>query len=167
LSIEFVLEIAILALVRLSTITFVLLVSISCAFHGLAGSGKVIKVLPHYLDRQGRHALYPSLYDRDAYQAQLRRNPEERSTLRFDVQWKAKGEIAGPLKLRLELRCSKIAKPWVLEEPVKRQSSFSHWSILKVAESEYRQLGELIAWKASLWDGSELLAEQKSFLWQG
>jgi len=151
---------------RRSIITFVLLLSIGCAFEGLAGSGKVIKVLPHYLDRQGRHALYPSLYDRDVYQAHLRRNAEQRSTIRFDVQWKANGEIAGPLKLRLELRCSKIGKPFILEEPVKRHSSFSHWSILKVAESEYHQLGELIAWKASLWDGGELLAEQRSFLWQ-
>ena len=36
-----------------------------------------------------------------------------------------------------------------------------------VPERGYHELGELIAWKATLWDGSKLLAEQKSFLWQG
>ena len=165
MSIEFIPEIAILAVVRPFTIMFVLFVSVGSACSGLAGSGKVVKVLPHYLDRQGRHALYPSLYDRDAYQAHLRKNPEERSALRFDIQWKAKGEIAGPLKLRLELRGSKTSKPLVLEEAVTPRRRFSQWSPLKVAGAEYHQLGELIAWKVTLWDRTELLAEQKSFLW--
>ena len=31
-----------------------------------AGSGKLLKVLPHFLDREGRHALSPSLFERDA-----------------------------------------------------------------------------------------------------
>ena len=42
-------------------------------------SGKVVKVLPHYLDLEGRHTLSPSLYERDAYQAVLRQHPERRS----------------------------------------------------------------------------------------
>jgi hypothetical protein len=29
----------------------------------------------------------------------------------------------------------------------------------------YRQFGELIAWRATLWDDDKLLSEQKSFLW--
>ena len=37
-----------------------------------AATGRVLKVLPFYLDAQGRDALSPSLFDRDAYQAQLR-----------------------------------------------------------------------------------------------
>src|SRR5437868_15260401 len=67
-----------------------------------SASGKVMKVLPHFLDLEGRNALNPSLYERDAYQAQLRRNPKERSGLRFDIQWKSR-EVT-PLKLRVEMR---------------------------------------------------------------
>src|SRR5258706_13062854 len=67
-----------------------------------ASSGKYTQVLPHYLDLEGRQSIRPSLYDRDAYQAKLRRNPKERSGMRFDVQWRARG--AGESKLRVELR---------------------------------------------------------------
>ena len=50
-------------------------------------------MLPHYLDKEGRHTLSPSLYERDAYQAILRQNPEKRGGMRFDVQWKARGAV--------------------------------------------------------------------------
>src|SRR2546427_7188198 len=74
---------------------------------GFAGSGlgapaKIIKVLPLFLDLEGRQSLSPSLYDRDAYQAKLRREPKERSALRFDVQWRSKETTQ--LKLRAEMR---------------------------------------------------------------
>src|SRR5215469_3847216 len=69
-----------------------------------AATGRVIKVLPQFLDLQGRRSLSPSLYDRDAYQAQLRKHPEQRSAICFSVQWKAHGAEYVPLKLRVELR---------------------------------------------------------------
>jgi hypothetical protein len=34
-----------------------------------------------------------------------------------------------------------------------------------VTGDEYKKLGELVAWRVTLWDGDKLLAEQKSFLW--
>ena len=34
-----------------------------------AQTGRVVKVLPLYLDLKGRDAISPSLFDRDAYQA--------------------------------------------------------------------------------------------------
>ena len=79
------------------------LVALTCAvtLPAVAATGRVIKVLPHFLDLKGRHSLSPSLYDRDAYQAQLRQHPEQRSALRFDVHWKAKS-VNGKLKLPAE-----------------------------------------------------------------
>ena len=73
-----------------------------------AGGGKVLKVLPHFLDRDGKHALSPSLYERDAYQAHLRKNPAEISALRFDVNWSADGKPAD-LRIRVEARGGKAA----------------------------------------------------------
>src|SRR5436305_1062364 len=55
----------------------------------IAAEGKVIKVLPLYLDQKGRDSLLPSLYERDAYQAVLRIHPDQRKALRFAVQCKA------------------------------------------------------------------------------
>src|SRR5690348_10649157 len=69
-----------------------------------AADGRVIKVLPHFLDLDGKHTLSPSLYGRDAYQYFLRQHPEKRSGVRFDIQWKATGTAAEPMKLRIELR---------------------------------------------------------------
>ena len=69
-----------------------------------AATGRIIKVLPHLLDLQGHHALSPSLYDRDAYQARLRQHPDLVSGIRFDVQWKAKGPMSAPLSVIVEMR---------------------------------------------------------------
>src|SRR5438046_2660532 len=79
--------------------------ALACSLsEGRAATGRVIKVLPHLLDEQGRHALSPSLYDRDAYQARLRQHPEHVSGIRFDVQWKSKGRAAEPLSVIVEMR---------------------------------------------------------------
>ena len=37
--------------------------------------------------------------------------------------------------------------------------------IVSLSGEEYQKLGELSAWRATLWEGDRLLAEQKSFLW--
>lgn len=130
-----------------------------------AASAKIIKVLPHYLDKEGHHTLAPSLYERDAYQAHLRKNAGERGGLRFDVQWKASG--ANGLKMRVELRGSadKTPSTSVLEAGVSPGKVFSKWSALSLRDAEYQKFGELIAWRVTLWDGDRQVAEQKSFLW--
>ena len=129
-----------------------------------AASAKIIKVLPHYLDQQGRQSISPSLYDRDAYQAQLRKNPKLRSGLRFDVQWRSADKA--PLKLRVEMRGSKGKEltQAVVEQTV-GQTGFSKWIGLTFSGEEYQKFGELAAWRATLWDGGKLISEEKSFLW--
>ena len=130
-----------------------------------ATEGRIIKVLPHFLDQQGRHALSPSLYDRDAYQAVLRKNPDKRSGLRFDIQWKAKSAGASPLKLRIQLRGTRPGEAQSLEQTVHNKGHFSRWSALIVQDEAYEQLGEVVAWRATLWDGERMIGEQRSFLW--
>lgn len=138
-----------------------LMALVLCAAAAHAGSGKVLKVLPHYLDQQGRHTLSPSLYERDAYQAHLRKNPAEVSTLRFDVQWRGSGS---GLKIRVEARGRKGPQPLVLEQAVK-PGALSKWSEVQLSREQYRQLGELTAWRVTLWEEGQQLAEVKSFLW--
>src|SRR5687768_5825851 len=98
-----------------------------------AASARIVKVLPHFLDKQGRHTIHPSLFERDAYQAQLRRAPELQSTIRFDVQWKAK-RASGPLRMRLETRGedSTIAKPLLFERELPKARLFSRWTSLQM-----------------------------------
>jgi hypothetical protein len=130
-----------------------------------AASGKIIKVLPHLLDAEGRHTIYPSLYERDAYQAYLRQHPGAQSGLRFDVQWK--GRNSEKLQLRLELRGSKEKAPTqlTLTEGKTKRGLFSNWTRLPLAGEERRKFGDLVAWRATLWEGDQMIAEQKSFLW--
>src|SRR5580700_11564575 len=87
---------------RLFIALTVLLVLASAA---RAGQGSVVKVLPQLLDEHGRHALSPSLYERDAYQFHLRKEPKLRGGARLAVQWKAKNVDWPKLKLRAEMRC--------------------------------------------------------------
>ena len=41
----------------------------------------------------------------------------------------------------------------------------SAWSALALDKETYQQLGGVAAWRVTLWDGEQMLAEQKSFLW--
>lgn len=130
-------------------------------------TGKVVKVLPQYFDAQGRTTLAPSLYERDAYQAQLLAKPEERSGMVFNVQWKSRN-AGSNLKIFVEARGvvrNSTLQSFVWEKPVTRHGWFSQWEKITVTGAEFKLLETLTAWRVTLWDGNKLLGEQKSFLW--
>jgi hypothetical protein len=130
-----------------------------------AEEGRILKVLPQFLDQAGRNSLSPSLYDRDAYQAHLRQHTNEVSGMRFAIQWKAHAPV--PLKLRVELRgivTGKGPRETALETSV-HPAWFSHWASVPFTGDDYKRFGEVTAWRVTLWDGDRLLNEQKSFLW--
>jgi hypothetical protein len=131
-------------------------------------TGHVKKVLPQFLDLKGRNSLSPSLYERDAYQVVLRLHPEQRSTMRFYVLWKAKGPAAQPLKLRVEMRGTAqgdLPKQLTLEEPAKPGGWFGHWTEVTLTKEQYKEIGTVTAWRVSLWEGGQMLGDQQSFLW--
>jgi len=134
-----------------------------------AATARVMKVLPHFLDTNGLHTLHPSLYERDAYQAYLREHPEKRSGVRFDVRWKNTSPVFGQLKLRIELRGiaeANLPRQKVLEQNLEPGGGwFGRWTSLLLGGEEYRQFGEVTAWRVTLWEDDQLLAEQRSFLW--
>jgi hypothetical protein len=146
----------------------VILFLIAPVLESFGATGRVIKVLPHFLDLKGRAALSPSLYDRDAYQVILREHPEKRSGIRFDMQWKTRGAVWSDLKLRVELRGvaqGDAPKQMVLERDLEGGGWFSRWTSMTLTGEEYKTLGEVTAWRVTLWEGTDLLGEQKSFLW--
>ena len=127
-----------------------------------ARPGKISKVLPHWLDLQGRHTLSPSLLERDAYQAKLRADRTLCSGIRFDVKW-AKN-TSGTVKLQLELRVTGEAKPIVREQAVK-PSRRGGWDAVTLDGDAFRAIGKIIAWRVRLLNGDIELAERRSFLW--
>jgi len=151
---------------RLLVILF-LFGSLSATFASDAISGRVVKVLPLLLDLQSRDAVSPSLYDRDAYQVYLRQHTNEISAIRFDVLWKASDAKGANLKLRVELRgigAGGLPRQTTLEQSV-TPGFFRRWTSLTLGGADYKNSGELVAWRATLWSDDHLLAEQKSFLW--
>jgi hypothetical protein len=157
----------IVSVMRRLVISFFLLGSLSAAFASDAIAGRVVKVLPFFLDLKGHEALSPSLYDRDAYQAYLRRHAGQRSAIRFDVLWKASNAGNAELKLRVELRG--IGQNGMPHQATLEQTVVPHffrrWNSLTLSGEDYKNFGELVAWRVTLWSGSQLLGEQKSFLW--
>ena len=54
-----------------------------------------------------------------------------------------------------------------LEMPVRKTGLFSSWTDLKLEGDNFRKLGELAAWRVTLWEADKQLAELQSFLWSG
>ena len=130
-------------------------------------SGRVIKVLPLFLDLQGHDAVSPSLFDRDAYQAYLRQHTNDISAIRFDVLWNASRAKDANLKLRAELRGvgnRSLPSQMTLETNVTAHFLRS-WTSLTLGGDDLKRFGSLVAWRVTLWNGDELLGEEKSFLW--
>lgn len=131
-------------------------------------SGRIVKVLPLLMDTNGAVATSPSLFDRDAYQAFLREHhTNEVSGIRFDVCWTARHARGRTLTVRVELRgigAHGLPTEATLEQTV-RPGMFRHWKSLTLAGGDYKKLGTLSAWRATLWNGKQKLGEQRSFLW--
>jgi hypothetical protein len=134
-----------------------------------AGEGKVSKVLPQFLDKKGRAALNPSLYERDAYQFYLRRRPELRDGLRLAVEWKAKKVDWQKLQIRAELRgqVTNTLQTITLEQPVKKGGFLGSWANFDLTGEQYKKFGELVAWRVTLFEGDKQLGQLESFLWSG
>lgn len=150
---------------RPNILTLILAVLLATGSGVSAASARIVKVLPQFVDLQGRVALSPSLYERDAYQVQLRTRPEQRSAIRFAVQWGSRDRRHLRLRVELHGNLGKNGTTATVEAPVKFRGFFTTWSIVSLSGDEYRKFGELSSWRATLWDGDQLLAEQKSFLW--
>lgn len=152
--------------VRRAVLT-ILLSFLAVTLPAQAAEQRVIKVLPHLLDKNGKHAVSPSLFDRDAYQAWLRQHPAEQSGIRYDVQWKSKE--AGEFKLKLELvgRAEKgEIRRKTIETEVTLRNPKSLWSGIRFTGTDFKLFGPIIAWRVSVWQNETMLAKQQSFLWE-
>ena len=148
--------------------TLILLGSLAASSADDRATGRVVKVLPLLLDLKGHAALSPSLFDRDAYQAYLRQSTNEISAVRFDVLWSTSHAGQTGLKLRLELRGTgpdSLPRQTTLEQPV-TPHFFRHWTSLTLGGDDLKNFGAVTSWRATLWSGEQMIAEQKSFLWR-
>jgi hypothetical protein len=141
---------------------------LAAALSAPAATGRVIKVLPQFLDLKGRNSSSPSLYERDAFQAFLRQHTNQISTVKFNIQWRTAGKPAGPVKLRVELHGilrNELPEELVLEKPVEPSGWFGRWTAISLRPEEFQKLGEVTGWRVTLWENGQRLGEQQSFLW--
>jgi len=146
---------------------FAFLFSVATTLPAQAGEGKVIKVLPQFLDARGRASLSPSLFDRDAYQSVLLQHPDKRSGMQFQIHWKTKGAVWEPLTLRIELRGiaqGNLPRERVVDRHVDPSAWFGHWTNIVLSGADYSDFGEVTAWRVTLWEGQKQIGEQRSFL---
>ena len=91
-------------------------------------------------------------------------DPKELAWRSSDVfRWIAEGK----LKLRIELRGigrNGMPRQATLEQPV-TPHFFRHWNSLTLGGADYKDFGELVAWRVTFWSGDQCLGGQKSFLW--
>ncbi len=130
-------------------------------------TGRVIKVLPLLMDKKSQVAPTPSLFDRDAYQANLLKHTNDVSGIRFDICWTAHHASGLQLKLHLDLKgvgTGGLPTQMVLEQTV-TPKLFRHWISLTLTGSDYKKFGTLAAWRSTLWNGDQLIGQQQSFLW--
>jgi hypothetical protein len=122
----------------------------------------IVKVLPHFLDESGNHTDGPTLLHRDVYQVKLRKNPDLVHAVRYDVNWRGAGEV----KVRLELRSTKVGVETMIIERVETASGRrTHWTPILIDAATYKTFGQPESWRVSLWQGKTQVGEQKSFLW--
>ena len=124
-------------------------------------------MLPHFLDKEGRNSVAPSLYDRDAYQVYLRDHPNDVSALRFDIEWKYRKPPTNSFQMKLEVRGTKLelTQTRKFQNQVVPRRMFSTWSAITIPAKDYAVIGKVVAWRVSLWSGETQMGEQKSFLW--
>ena len=84
----------------------------------------------------------------------------------FYVRWRpAPTSRSGPGSVSLvKFEYRQIGKPTIVAE----QTCVPHRdasTVFKVHGEEFRSGGSVSAWRVSLWDGDQLVAEKKSFLW--
>jgi hypothetical protein len=125
------------------------------------GSPSLIKVLPHYLDKHGRHTTGVTLIDRDLYQEELRKDPDAVHRVRYNINWRGNAEMT----VRLEVRSTKAGvAPLTLEQTATPEGG-STWTLILIDVDTYKKFGQPESWRVTLWQNGEQVAEQASFLW--
>ena len=153
---------------RSTLLSLIALFALSCVVLTADAQPVIKKTLRHYLDAEGRHTKSPSLLDRDAYQVYLREHPEEISGLRFDVQLRLSKKEEIPLTLKIEVRHGKGTEIGLFTKKspvVLKKRRRSQWTNLIIDADAYKEIGEIIAWRISLWNGAIELSHKESFLW--
>ena len=69
--------------------------------------------------------------------------------------------------MKIEIRGSGtgLAETETFGAKVKPTGFFAKWAGIVLDREDYQRIGEIIAWRVTLWSGGLIVAEEESFLW--
>jgi hypothetical protein len=129
---------------------------------------KVSKVNREFIDAEGNTTdEVGSLVSKAKYQRALERN-RKYTGIRFFILWKAPSTPTPNLTVKLEAKGQDAQGRSTAASRFRtypKKSHFSGWAILDIDGESFARFGELRAWKVTILQDGQPMAERKSFLW--
>jgi hypothetical protein len=146
-----------------------LLLSLSCFtwVHGEDVDGFSVKKVNHeYIDLQGNTTgAIGSFVLKARYQKEIESTPQV-TGMRFHVMWGAPSE--NPITVKLETRGvdgdtgKETRQSWIKSYPIDADRGTT---VFDITGESWKKQGKMMAWRATLLQGEQVMAERKSFLW--
>ncbi len=132
------------------------------------GGFAVLKVNRTLLDNYGYETdVVGNLKGEASYQYSLRHEPNRQSGGRFHIKWRApKGSTQ--VRLVLDVRGLTPANETVrdtLSESFADMDGWAEWTTLDIKERQFKRLGEIMAWRVTIYSGDRVMAELPSGNW--
>jgi hypothetical protein len=132
------------------------------------GGFAVLKVNRTLLDQFGHETdVVGDLQGQAAYQYDLRHDPFRQRGARFHIKWKAPRR-AERIRLVLDLQGLNPANESTRATVAAHQpdmDGWAEWTTLDIKGQQFKKLGEIMAWRVTLYSGDQVMAELPSANW--
>ena len=128
----------------------------------------ILKVNRYLLNRDGDETeVVGDMKEQAMYQYNLRNSPLEQTGVRFHVRWKAP-DNARQITLRIDVRGLNERNETILDSvlmSIAENDDWTQWTEMEIAGAQFKRLGRIQAWKATLSSTGEVKAELPSGNW--
>ena len=132
------------------------------------GGFAVLKVNRTLLDPLGHETdVVGNLKGEAVYQYALRHDPNRQTGARFHIKWKSP-KRAERIRLVLELQGLSTTNESTRATLTANQpdmDGWAEWTTVDITGEQFKKLGEIMAWRVTLYSGDRVMAEQPSANW--
>jgi hypothetical protein len=131
---------------------------------------EVIKVNHEFINQKGfTQDVIGDLVNRAKYQQELQSSGAYKG-IRFFIHWKSPSDDSRNIVVKVEARGldadSGRETTEVLTKSYLDSQTASGWATLDLTNDTFKKFGKLMAWRVSLWRGSEMKTSRVSFTWE-
>ena len=152
----------------LAVITTFLLSSCSTENPVSRGGYAVLKVNRNLLDNLGYETFAVGDLKKEAdYQYMLRHSPLKQKGVRFHIKWKAPRR-SGAIRLVLDvqgLNAANLTTRDTVTQNYPDMDGWAEWSTIDITGKQFKQIGEIMAWRVTICSGDRVMAELPSANW--